>query len=71
MAETFLDRLRVERSELEEKISKLDEFINHKPNDIFEGLDKKDQFLLVSQLSVMKEYLNLLTTRIKKAEAKL
>lgn len=62
MAETFLDRLINERSELAEKIEKLQQFINTKN---FGDLSLANRLLLEKQVIHMKEYLDILSIRIE------
>lgn len=52
-----------EKSELDEKISLLEVFINDNP--IYKKLDDLEQDRLVRQLDVMKQYSNILEERIK------
>lgn len=59
--ESFLDRLKLEAQELGEKLSKLDKFIN---SDAFEDVAKESGELLKDQFEIMKEYNNILVTRI-------
>lgn len=58
---TFLDRLQLERSQLAEKHSKLSAFF---ATEIFGALPVEDQDLLGDQISIMEEYLTVLTKRI-------
>lgn len=59
----YKQRLQVEKSELEEKVVKLELFINE--NKIFKSLEPIKQFLLKKQLSEMKSYLETLNYRIE------
>lgn len=52
-----------EKKELDEKIGKLKEFIC---GDKFETLQDTDQWLLVMQLSAMKQYSSVLKARIER-----
>lgn len=58
----FLNRLLEEESALEDKVIKLEEFIENNP--IFETVGKMQQVLLVTQLNAMKMYLYTLQERI-------
>jgi len=57
----FLDRLKVEHDELEEKVAKLDAFIG---TEKFDTLPPYMQGLLVAQQGAMTTYLTLLVLRI-------
>lgn len=65
-SETFLDRLIVEHSELEEKYKMLSAFIDG--NKAFSGLDKIEKDDLAHQQVIMKEYLMVLNARIERAK---
>lgn len=58
----FLDRLKIERDELKEKVDKLNEFIDG--NSQFDTLSEMQRVLLVTQFNVMKIYLYTLDERI-------
>lgn len=58
----FLDRLKIERDELKEKIDKLGEFIDNNPE--FDTISEMQRVLLVTQSNVMKIYLYTLDERI-------
>lgn len=58
----FKSRLLNEKSELDEKISKLSLFIG---GENFKKIDPKQQVLLSKQLPVMTEYSNILCDRIE------
>jgi len=64
----YLDRLKEEKLALDDKLSKLREFLDNpvKP----EGVDTTDIFLLVEQKFAMASYSRILTERITRAEAK-
>lgn len=55
-------RLGIEHMELNEKIEKLENFIE---TNMFESLTEENQFLLVSQLNAMREYEHILARRMK------
>jgi hypothetical protein len=59
---TFLDRLKDEATELEEKVMKLGDFIENNP--AFYEVDETQQFLLSTQYDVMIAYLHILGKRI-------
>lgn len=62
---SYIDRMAVERDELQAKITDADNFIAHNP--IFKSLHIHDRYLLEAQSSVMKSYLTILNTRINRA----
>ena len=64
-AETVLDRLYIERHELQEKIIKLKNFLFTQP---FNELEETQQDLLVTQLGAMTAYKNILEKRIAAME---
>lgn len=66
VSETPLDRMLIEQSELEGRISKLHVFVH---SDKFQGLDKVTQAMLVSQLQTMKDYDNSICMRSTKMES--
>ena len=57
----FIDRLKVERNELKDKLDKLNAFIH---GDNFEKVDRRQQHLLIIQAEHMKNYLEILSTRL-------
>jgi len=59
---TFLERLDNEHSELNEKVEKLEDFIENNP--IFKTVGEMQRVLLVTQLNAMKLYLYTLDERI-------
>lgn len=61
VADTFLDRLNIERAELADKIEKLGAFLQGK---VFKTLEGKQQHLLNEQYSTMCAYLTILDERI-------
>lgn len=63
MKKSLIERLRQERDELEEKITKIKSFNN---SESFEYLDKEDQDLLIAQENAMVTYHSILQMRIKK-----
>lgn len=58
---TFLERLKVEKAELDEKIEKLTAFSN---SDKFKDIDSKQQSLLNIQLKIMESYSQILLERL-------
>ena len=64
-SETFLDRLIIEHSELEEKYKMLSAFIDG--NKAFSGLEEVEQKDLMFQHNIMQEYLLVLNARIERA----
>lgn len=58
---TFLERLKVEKIELDEKIEKLTAFSN---SDKFKDIDSKQQSLLNIQLKIMESYSQILLERL-------
>lgn len=65
MAETFLDRLRVERAQLMERTNKLGDFIDTTP---FHQLASLEQSDLRTQHQYMQGYLGVLTSRLNRLE---
>ena len=61
VADTFLDRLYIERNELADKIEKLGSFLQ---GEVFKKLGCKQQHLLNEQYSTMCAYLTILDERI-------
>lgn len=53
-----------EKTELDEKLSKLDQFIAESP--IFKKLESEDRMLLEEQFRAMTEYSNILYNRINR-----
>lgn len=64
VADTFVDRLIIERDELNERLNKLRQFIES-PNFVEIVTDEYQRFLLFKQESKMHEYLEILNERIK------
>lgn len=62
MSDNYLSRLTEECNNLEEKVIKLNSFINN--NDMYYELSKRKQFLLSTQLDIMQAYLKILKERI-------
>jgi len=58
---TFLERLKVEKAELDEKIEKLTAFSD---SDKFKDIDSKQQSLLNIQLKIMESYSQILLERL-------
>ena len=58
---TFLERLQIERNELEEKINKLEDFLI---SPLFTDVSEMQRVLLVTQFNLMKMYLYTLDERI-------
>lgn len=67
VAETFLDRLMIERKELAEKLEKLCLFTDS-PKFMDVVKDENQRELLIKQRDCMGEYLNILNQRIKTLE---
>jgi hypothetical protein len=67
VAETFLDRLMIERKELAEKLEKLCLFTDS-PKFMDVMKDENQRELLIKQRDYMGEYLNILNQRIKTLE---
>lgn len=59
---TFIDRLKIERKELDEKIVKLDNFLT---SDLEQPITEEMYKLLRKQLSVMLNYLAILDLRLE------
>ncbi len=64
MENTFLDRLKIEKDELLEKVTKLAMFLNSDLNDLSEA----NELLLKHQLVSMNDYLSILIIRIELLE---
>jgi hypothetical protein len=64
MENAFLDRLKVEKDELLEKVTKLARFLNSDLNDLSEA----NFLLLKQQLEAMNTYLNILIVRVELLE---
>ena len=62
---TFIERLRTEKQELDEKLTKLEDFLS---TDTFTGLANVDKILLEKQFSVMSEYSRILNSRLMRLE---
>ncbi len=62
MEETFLDRLKQEHKELDDKVSKLMAFIG---TEAYFGIGEANKILLEEQLEAMTKYLNILTVRLE------
>jgi hypothetical protein len=65
MENTFLDRLKVEKNELLEKVTKLAMFLN---SDKVDSLSDANELLLKQQLEAMNTYLNILIIRVELLE---
>lgn len=59
---TFLDRLKEEQYELNEKVNNLEKFIETNP--AFENVGEYQSEMLVIQLDTMRTYLSILVARI-------
>lgn len=64
---SFLDRLKVERQELQDKYQKLVHFI-HKESAQFTALSEGQQDLLRQQANIMSQYVSILTRRLELIE---
>ena len=64
-SDTWLDRLRIERDELAEKLQKLYAYIE---TPAFGALGEEDAMLLLDQRNAMVGYLEILTVRIERGE---
>jgi hypothetical protein len=62
---TFIDRLRTEKQELDEKLTKLEDFL---ATDTFTGLANIDKLLLEKQFAIMTEYSRVLNSRLMRLE---
>lgn len=60
----YQERVVKEKQELDNKLSKLSDFITNNP--IFNSLPNEDRFLLISQHKVMDQYSSILFDRIKR-----
>jgi hypothetical protein len=65
MENTFLDRLKVEKDELLDKVTKLAMFLN---SDKVKDLSDANELLLKQQLEAMNNYLNILIIRTELLE---
>lgn len=63
-SDTVLDRLKIERNELRERIEKLEDFIGMNFSEAKEKVGSLQSALLVCQRSYMVDYLDVLQTRI-------
>lgn len=63
-SETVLDRLKIERNELRERVEKLEDFIGQNFAEAAEKVGSYQAALLVCQRSFMVNYLEVLETRI-------
>lgn len=57
----YIERMKIERHELKDKLDKLDVFIS---SDSFDKLDKRNRHLLVEQSTYMLNYLKTLDARL-------
>lgn len=69
-SDTVLDRLKIERNELRERIEKLEDFIGLNFSEAAEKAGSLQAALLVCQRSYMVNYLDVLETRIDLMEEK-
>lgn len=69
LSETFLDRLYIERDELELRIKALDSFLEKGYSYIIEKVGALQASLLISQHLCMSGYLNILNSRILEIES--
>lgn len=65
MTDGWLDRLKAERDEVNERLFKLEGFLY---SDEFVGLPGPDRFLLTIQADIMHAYEEILCERIRRAE---
>lgn len=63
--ETYIDRVKIEKAELNERMKNLDKFIR---SEKFGNLDDEDQSLLLGQFGAMLSYFHILKRRIAKAD---
>lgn len=63
--ETYIDRVKIEKAELNERMKNLDKFIH---SEKFGNLDDEDQSLLLGQFGAMLSYFHILKRRIAKAD---
>lgn len=68
VAETFIDRMQIERDELKMRFNKARDFYNSSK---FNELTPGEQKVFERQLDLMKDYLDVLHERIRLAETKL
>lgn len=59
---TFKERIQLEQTELKDKLTKLEDFINNNP--IFDTLGKVDKNLLIKQREIMQQYFQVLQLRL-------
>lgn len=69
-SDTVLDRLKIERNELRERIEKLEDFIGQDFSEAKEKVGSLQAALLVCQRSYMVDYLDVLQARIDLMEEK-
>ena len=69
-SDTVLDRLKIERNELRERIEKLEDFIGQDFSEAKEKVGSVQAALLVCQRSYMVDYLDVLQARIDLMEEK-
>lgn len=69
-SDTVLDRLKIERNELRERIEKLEDFIGQDFSEAKEKVGSLQAALLVCQRSYMVDYLDVLQARIDLMEKK-
>lgn len=62
---TFIERLRTEKQELDEKLRKLEDFL---ATDAFTGLANIDKLLLEKQFGIMTEYSRVLNSRLMRLD---
>ena len=62
---TFIERLHTEKQELDERLTKLEDFL---ATDTFTGLANIDKLLLEKQFSIMTEYSRVLNSRLMRLE---
>lgn len=66
LADSFIDKMKLELDELDERIEKLEKFIE---SDSFMSLEKTDRNLLNEQLQAMHSYLGALSCRMERVHS--
>lgn len=63
-SETFIDRLKIEHDELNERLDNLRKFIHY--SEEFKAIPKEEQVLLISQFGAMQAYQGILCLRLSR-----